>query len=94
MQATSPLDTAVIESPAGMPMNREDIKSTGDLMRYELARFRSWRSHQDSQFHEWFVAVQLWQVERLKRTHAALLDDERFQAATRFFLSDMYGGLD
>ncbi|MDO8330067.1 MAG: hypothetical protein Q7T36_06315 [Fluviicoccus sp.] len=94
MQATSPLDSAVIESPAGMPMNREDIKSTGDLMRYELARFRSWRSHQDPQFHEWFVAVQLWQVERLKRTHAALLDDERFQAATRFFLSDMYGGLD
>ncbi len=75
-------------------MNREDIKSTGDQMRYELARFRNWRSHQDPQFREWFVAVQMWQVERLKRTHAPLLEDERYQAATSFFLSDMYGGLD
>jgi len=65
-------------------MNREDIKSTGDQMRYELARFRNWRSHQDPQFREWFVAVQMWQVERLKRTHAPLLEDERYQAATSF----------
>lgn len=94
MQATSTLDATDTPFPAGMPMNREDIKSTGDLMRYELARFRSWRSHQEPQFREWFVAVQLWQVERLKRTHIALLEDERYRAATQFFLSDMYGGLD
>lgn len=93
MHATSPVYPPS-PTPEVMPMNREDIKSTGDLMRYELARFRGWRSHHDEQFRQWFVAVQLWQVERLKRTHAALLDDERYQAATAFFLSDMYGGLD
>jgi hypothetical protein len=94
MHATSSPDSSVPQPAAGTTMNREDIKSTGDIMRYELARFRAWRSHHDEQFKQWFVAVQLWQVERLKRTHNSLLEDERYQAATRFFLSDMYGGLD
>lgn len=71
-------------------------KATADRMREELLRFRSLRQHQepDSAFNQHFIALQLFQIERMKHTHAALLRDERYQAATEFFLSDMYGGLD
>lgn len=94
MEAVSTLDSSPSHTPQGLPMNREDIKNTGDLLRYELARFRAWRSHHDAQFRDWFNAVQVWQVERLKQTHADLLVDERYQAVTQFFLTDLYGGLD
>ncbi len=93
MEAVSSFESQP-DTAMGANMTRDDIKTTGDLMRYELARFRAWRSHHDAQFREWFNAVQVWQVERLKQTHADLLVDERYQAATQFFLSDLYGGLD
>ena len=75
-------------------MSRENISNTEGILRYDLARYRSWRCHTDEQFKEWFNAVQKWQVERLTRTHGHLLEDDRYQAVTNFFLSDMYGGLD
>ncbi len=68
--------------------------STADQLRAELNEFRTWRCHHDEAFSNHFVKLQLWQVNRLKNTHAHLLKDERYRAATEFFLSDMYGGLD
>lgn len=78
----------------GQSMKREEIKTTADIMRYELARFRAWRSHHDEEFRQRFHSVQMWQVELLKGLHADLIADERYQAATTFFLTEMYGGLD
>lgn len=77
-----------------IPMTREQIQTTADLLRYELARYRAWRCHTDDHFNAHFVALQQWQVEHLKARHANLLADERYAAVTQFFLSDMYGGLD
>ncbi len=68
--------------------------STADQLRAEIASFRNWRIHSDPEFNQFFVKLQVWQVERLKKTHAGLLKDPHYQAATEFFLSDMYGGLD
>lgn len=90
---TTPENTTISQSE-GFVMPRDEIKTTEGLLRHDLARFRAWRCHHDPQFKEWFNAVQKWQTERLQRTHAHLLLDERYQAVTRFFLSDMYGGLD
>lgn len=75
-------------------MKREEINTTEGILRYDLARYRAWRCHSDPQFKEWFNAVQKWQVARLTQTHGHLLTDERYQAVTHFFLTDMYGGLD
>ncbi len=68
--------------------------STAEFMRAEIASFRNWRCHHEPDFNARFVQLQLWQVDRLKATHRRLLEDERYRAATEFFLSDMYGGLD
>lgn len=87
-------DPDLVYTPEGHPLRREDIKTLADQMRYELGRFRAWRSHSDSEFHEKFVALQKWQAERLTRTHADFLEDPRYEAVTRFFLTDLYGGLD
>lgn len=87
-------DVEIVYTPEGHPLRREDIKTLADEMRYELGRFRAWRSHHDDAFHEQFVAVQKWQAGRLTRTHADFLADPRYEAVTRFFLSDLYGGLD
>lgn len=84
----------LVYTPEGHPLRREDIRTLADQMRFELGRFRAWRSHHDEAFRARFVAIQKWQAERLTRTHADFLEDERYQAVTRFFLSDLYGGLD
>ncbi len=85
---------SISSSAQGLTMKREEITTTEGILRYDLARYRAWRCHSDEQFKEWFNAVQKWQVARLTRTHGHLLEDERYQAVTNFFLSDMYGGLD
>lgn len=90
----TPGDADLVYTPEGHPLRREDIKTLADQMRFELGRFRAWRSHHDEAFREKFVAVQKYQAERLTRTHADFLEDERYQAVTRFFLTDLYGGLD
>jgi hypothetical protein len=87
-------DAELVYTPEGHALRREDIKTLADQMRFELGRFRLWRSHHDEAFRERFVAVQHWQAARLTRTHADFLQDERYEAVTRFFLSDLYGGLD
>jgi len=84
----------LVYTPEGQPLRREDIRTLADQMRYELGRYRAWRSHSDEAFRAQFVAVQKWQAERLKRTHAAFLVDDRYKAITQFFLSEIYGGLD
>ncbi len=68
--------------------------STAEFMRAEIASFRNWRCHYEPDFNAHFMQLQIWQVKRLKMTHQRLLEDERYCAATEFFLSDMYGGLD
>lgn len=87
-------DAELVYTPEGHALRREDIKTLADQMRFELGRFRHWRSHHDDALREQFVAVQQWQAGRLARTHADFLRDERYEAVTRFFLSDLYGGLD
>lgn len=87
-------DADFVYTPEGHALRREDIKTLADQMRYELGRFRAWRSHHDEDFRQEFVAIQKWQAERLTRTHADFLADARYEAVTRFFLSDLYGGLD
>lgn len=84
----------LVFTPEGHALRREDIKTLADQMRFELGRFRAWRSHHDEAFREKFIAIQKWQAERLTRTHADFLQDDRYQAVTRFFLTDLYGGLD
>jgi len=67
---------------------------TADLLRYHLGRYRAWRSHSDPVFQEKFLHIQQMQVGRLTNTHAALLVDPRYEAITKFFLNDLYGGMD
>lgn len=87
-------EPGLVVTPEGHALRREDIKTLADQMRYELGRFRAWRSHSDQEFRERFVAVQKAQAERLTKTHADFLEDPRYQAVTQFFLNEMYGGLD
>ena len=94
MTTVHTLDNSSANLPKGLIMSRETITTTEGILRYDLARYRAWRCHSDSQFREWFNAVQKWQVERLTRSHGHLLVDDRYQAVTNFFLTDMYGGLD
>lgn len=84
----------LVFTPEGQQISLDEIKSTADLLRFHLGRYRAWRCHTDEAFNEKFVEVQKFQVARLMRTHADLLGEPRFKAATEFFLSDMYGGLD
>ena len=76
------------------PRDGKNSLSTADILRAEISEFRNWRCHHDETFNQHFVKLQVWQVERLKRTHADLLADARYRAATQFFLTEMYGGLD
>lgn len=93
--AEIPMTTGdIVYTPEGHPLRRDDIRTLADEMRFELGRFRAWRSHHDEDFRAGFVAVQKWQAARLTRTHADFLADPRYEAVTRFFLSDLYGGLD
>ncbi len=84
----------LVYTPEGQPLRREDIKTLADQMRYELGRYRAWRSHDDEAFRRQFDTVQKWQAGRLQRTHAGFLKDERYKAVTQFFLTELYGGMD
>lgn len=81
-------------TPEGLAINRDQIKSTADLLRYHLGRYRAWRSHSDAEFQKKFLHIQQMQVARLTRTHAALLVDPRYEAITKFFLNELYGSMD
>lgn len=84
----------VVLTPEGQPIRKDEIRNTADMLRYDLGRYRAWRSHSDADFKVKFKEVQRVQVERMKRTHADFLADDRYAAVTNFFLSDLYGGLD
>ena len=96
MEAISSMYTPpnTVLTPEGQAITRDEIKSTADLLRYHLGRYRAWRSHSDPAFQEKFLHIQKMQVARLTQTHADLLVDPRYQAITRFFLNDLYGGMD
>lgn len=96
MDATSVLYAPpnTVLTPEGLPITRDQIKSTADLLRYHLGRYRAWRSHSDVEFQQKFLHIQKMQAERLTRTHAALLIDPRYEAITKFFLTELYGGMD
>lgn len=92
--STGSKSTDLVYTPEGQALKPEDIKTLADQMRYELGRYRAWRCHQDPVFQERFITLQKWLAGRLSRTHADLLEDDRYRAVTQFFLSDLYGGLD
>lgn len=75
------------------------VKKTGPVaqkMQEELSRYRGLRQHDPEQpvFKDQVYALQEWQSSRLLKTHDALLQDDRYQEATLFFLEDIYGGID
>lgn len=92
--ASLPHTPGLVYTADGLPLRREDIKTLADQMRYELGRYRAWRSHHDEAFRQHFIAVQQHQAARLSHTHADLLSDPRYHAITEFFLAELYGGLD
>ncbi len=77
----------------GNPMSESSISKR---LREELDRYRGLRQHNESEsgFREKLYALQSWQSERMKRTHASLLEDAKYRPATLFFLEDIYGGVD
>lgn len=83
-----------LHAPAAAAPSREQLHSQSDRMRHDLGRYRAWRCHHEPAFKQRFDAVQKWQAERLQQTHADLLSDPRYTAVTRFFLTELYGGLD
>ncbi len=48
----------------------------------------------DTEFQHHVHELREWQVTRLRKTHANLLESERFGPAAEFFLSDLYGPQD
>lgn len=67
---------------------------TADRIRAGIARYRSWGRHSDAGLQAQVERLQDLQTLRLRRTHAALLADSRYQPITEFFLSEIYTGLD
>jgi hypothetical protein len=76
--------------------NPADLKPE-DLLLCNLQRCKKLRKEQQSNTHPDNLShteLSEWQSERLARTHANLLEDPRYQAAARFFLTDLYGPKD
>lgn len=67
--------------------------TAGEQLQYYLERFFALRQHGDDAI---FVArlrrLQDWQSERLRHTHAHLLDDPVTAEGIRFLLDEVYGG--
>lgn len=80
--------TMSLEEPVNAPL------SSADRIRAGITRYRAWARHGDEALLACVKAVQAVQTARLRRTHEALLADERFAPITEFFLSDIYTGLD
>jgi hypothetical protein len=52
------------------------------------------RLHADAALGTRWLAVKKWQAERLTRTYADLLADERYRESCEFFLEELYGARD
>ena len=65
-------------------------------LKRDLDRYRSLRQHQEDEanFRDALYKLQNWQAQRMRQTHEALLEDDRYRVATEFFLEDIYGGID
>lgn len=68
--------------------------SAADQLRQQLARYHALRQHREPAFRERLYALQAFQARRLRHTHAALVADPEYHAATTLFLTDIYGGID
>lgn len=68
--------------------------SAADDLRQQLARYHALRQHTEPAFRDRLYALQAFQARRLHHTHAALVADPDYQAATTLFLNDIYGGID
>ncbi|OQW91965.1 MAG: hypothetical protein BWK79_15700 [Beggiatoa sp. IS2] len=76
--------------------NPADLKPE-DLLLYNLQRCKKLRKEQANSVNPAdlsLIELSEWQSERLARTHANLLESSRYQAATRFFLTDLYAPKD
>lgn len=71
-------------------------RDTASQIKKGLDRYRCLKQHQADQkcFRDCLYQVQLWQTARMRKTHAELLRNPRYGAATEFFLTDVYGGVD
>lgn len=62
----------------------------------DLGRYRSLKQHDENEqtFRDALFDLQKWQAQRMRKTHTALLEDDKYRIATEFFLDDIYGGID
>jgi hypothetical protein len=72
-----------------------DTAAIAHEMRRHLTRLKALRgAPRDPVLAERIDALKRWQTARLLRTHADLLADPRYRAATEFFVEDLYGPKD
>ncbi len=66
-----------------------------ERMRKQLQRYKNLEQNQKGyRYADELSQLRLWQAQRLRGTHAALLNDHHYRQATEFVLTDVYGGID
>ena len=77
-------------------MSIEDKKHWVELLRRHLGQAKALRAaaRADPRNAEGRLNLRAWQADRLAATYRDLLDSERYNAAARFFLTDLYGPKD
>ena len=77
-------------------MSIENKKYWVAQLRQHLARAKALRgeANADPRMAQDRLRLRTWQAERLAATYRDLLDSERYNAAARFFLTDLYGPKD
>lgn len=77
-----------------LPPRIDETLTAAERIRQAIGRYRAWQRHGDDALQTQVLAVQQLQIARLRRTHDALLADDRFRPITEFFLCEIYAGLD
>ena len=83
-----------LEENEMLPPRIDESLTAAQRIRDAIARYRAWQRHTDAALQAQVQIVQQLQIDRLRRTHASLLADDRFRPITEFFLSEIYAGLD
>lgn len=83
-----------LEENEMLPPRIDETLTAAQRIRDAIARYRAWQRHTDAALQAQVQIVQQLQIDRLRRTHASLLADDRFRPITEFFLSEIYAGLD
>lgn len=83
-----------LEENEMLPPRIDESLTAAQRIRDAIARYRAWQRHTDATLQAQVLIVQQLQIDRLRRTHAGLLADDRFRPITEFFLSEIYAGLD